>query len=161
MLCFPVQIPGMTSKFRVKLSLKYPRSLVGEVVVQHGGENPVGAQGLELTGIREDCRETLSHHLTFHSILVGEGEALWSQSKVEKPPKFWLVASSLSRSTRRTFPSLCSFIFFSLLTSRNVCWFQNSWWPWAAMNMSATFLIVFLPCLGVSIECCTKFPIHI
>lgn len=76
---------------------------VGEVARWGGGRPQRGLTGLELTGIQkvwleqnrsQDLSKPISHKLTFHSILVGEGEALWSQAKVEELHEFWLAAYS-------------------------------------------------------------------
>lgn len=96
-----VQTPGLTSKWwgggvAGGLTLRHHRSSV-----TGAGKSPRRLNGLEQRGIQEvsleqnhsqDCREPISHNLTFHSILVSEGEALWSQPKVEEPHKFWLAA---------------------------------------------------------------------
>lgn len=79
----------------------YPHCPISGVPCVGGGWSPGWLTRLELRGTRgvwleqnrsQDCREPISHHFTFHSILVSEGEAFRSWPKVEGPRTFWLAA---------------------------------------------------------------------
>lgn len=123
---------GLTGGWRVVPSLSCLRSSG-----MGGGWSPGWLIGLGLRGIQggwleqnrsRDCREPISHHFTFHSILVSEGEAFQSWPKVEGPHKFSLVACYFCFAALRwTFCSLCSSGFHLQLThaSRNGCSFQK------------------------------------
>lgn len=79
---------GMTNRSWGEESLRCVRSSVwvwvGEVTLKVGDSPQGGSKRPELTGIQEawleqnqsqDCRGAISHNLTFHSLLVGEGDA--------------------------------------------------------------------------------------
>lgn len=134
-----VQIPGMVSQWGLGCYWNIPGVLEwgrGTVRLQRSSGR---FNILELTGNKEvwleknqsqDCTEPISHNLTFHSILVGEGEAFWSQPKVEEPQKFWLVAYSLCFIAKSGpfvlwFPIFCFQVTLTHVPRNGSCWFQN------------------------------------